>query len=316
MEFRESRQLPTQPKNEEIQKPESKLELLDKIQSIPPAIESLTNPEEARKIWPEGNTKNEVFIEQVTERNELISNLQEVTEKIPQPDISLEDAMSNNYITEEQVINLYGSLSKLIDSDDYKRVILYLPFEFLPSKDWQPSSEHLQAASGQFEDSYMSAWKKLLTVHDVRANFINGDVLEIEKRIGDLPRVVKAAHLIPKLVEKGMIEFDEVLQIAEQSNDQTLKDSIIDTFSTLSDLGLLTEKEIELMKKSQDQLVKNTATLLSLDLGLTSSKPESIIENPTLSSIQEKLATKFSQIDMANYGDVTKKREAWLKETE
>lgn len=172
-----------------------------------PGVELLLDIEHAKDIWPKEIAEDKTFLEQVESRRELNRRLDTVLSALPHPDVTLEQAISTGKLKEDQVADLYESLSGLLASDsEYQRVLLYLPFEFLPSVGWKPTSDRFKKAAEDFRTAYMSAWENLLVIHDVRANFVDGDVLEVEKREGDLPRVVKAAHLIPKLVEAGFFD--------------------------------------------------------------------------------------------------------------
>ena len=59
----------------------------------------------------------------------------------------------------------YDSLRVFLESLDYRRILLYLPFAVL------------QSASAQFKFMYMAAWYSLLDVHDVRGNFLKETLL-------------------------------------------------------------------------------------------------------------------------------------------
>jgi predicted nucleotidyltransferase len=208
------------------------------------AVESFLNPVWATEVWPESIVKNPVFQEQIGQRQELVGRLDDVVNRLPRPDISLKNAVGYGFITEDQVTKLYTSLSELWEMDaDHQRLVFYLPFEFLPDAEWQPKGL-LREAVRLFKQAYMKSWKNLLSIYDVRANFVDGDVLEVEQRIGDLPRVAKAAHLIPKLIEKGLLKAADVLTILAESEDEIIKDSIADTLPVLADLGFIDEKEI------------------------------------------------------------------------
>src|SRR3989344_1683252 len=113
-------------------------------------VESFFNPVLAAEVWPKSIVNNEVLMRQVRQRKKLIECLET-----------------------RQMAELYESLSDLLDDRDYRRLILYLPFEFLPK------------APERFRRAYMKAWRSLLSAHDVRANFVDGDVLEEEQRTGD-----------------------------------------------------------------------------------------------------------------------------------
>jgi len=191
------------------------------------AVESFFDPVQATKIWPKS------IAAQTAQRKELIERLSDVIDRLPKPDMALETAINQGHVTKEQVAKLYTALSELLESDqDYKRLVLYLPFEFLPK------------APERFRQAYLKTWKRSLSIHDVRANFVDGDIIEEEQQAGNLPRVVKAAHLIPKLIENGFMEVKDILTLMEESDDQLLKESIADTLPVLADLGFLAEKEI------------------------------------------------------------------------
>ncbi len=279
----------------------------------PPAVELLLDPEQAKIAWPEHLSDNKEFLKQVADRQELNQRLDAVISRLPRPDITLQSAVSENHLTESQVAELYVSLSNLLEtSSDYKRLVLYLPFEFLPKADWQPESPELKKAAAQFKEAYLAAWNDLLHIHDVRANFVDGDVLEVESRVSDLPRVVKAAHLIPKLVENNLIAIEDVFKLLETSEDETLKQSIADTLPVLADLGFIQKPEIARLKASADPLARNMAILISSWENKDDDKVQS--SDITLSTLQNKLREEFSRIDAEEIRGITKKRTAWLKQ--
>ncbi len=292
-------------------KRESALELNSNISTVLPAVELFSNPSNLDSSWPKSIAKNPEFIRQIRDRRELNKRLELVFSKLPRPDVSFPQAIEEKYLTEGQVIDLYVSICKLLEENtDYQRIILYLPFEMLPRHDWQTTSPELEYTLGRFEQAYMNAWNNLLSVQDVRANFVNGDVLESVTRSEDHPRVVKAVHLIPKLVEAGMLSVDNVFELIEINNDKTLINSIADTLPVLFDLGLLTDKHIKQIKSSLHVEVRSKVDLLV--------KNEEVIKNDApdveLLSIQEKISTEFEVIDQEKYSGITKKRELWLRQ--
>ncbi|HEU0050710.1 MAG TPA: hypothetical protein VFQ60_01485 [Patescibacteria group bacterium] len=203
-----------------------------------PASESLLSPTRADR-WLEPIRQNPEFKAQVRERRTLCNRLDEVIAHLPSPEMDLETAVTEHILTEQQVANLYRSLTALLKNPDYRRLIFYLPFEFLPRKEWHPSSPNLKQKRAEFAAIYLARWHALLTIHDVRANFVDGDVLEVESRRGDLPRVVKAAHLIPILVEKGLLSLDDINELRRNTDDQLLKETIEETLPVLADLDFL-----------------------------------------------------------------------------
>ena len=279
-----------------------------------PVVESFLDPAQAAEVWPPEIAANEAFLEQIKDRQELNSRLDAVLDRLPRPDMALEEAIAQKHITEEQTAKLYESLSDLLEGgEDYRRIILYLPFEFLPDKDWHPSSEVLQQAKDRFEQTYMQAWKNLLSTHDTRANFVDGDIPEEKRDAGKLPKVVKAAHLIPKLVEKGLMRVIDAIDIMEQSTDELLRDSVADIFRILDDQGFMTEKDIALMKDSRDQLSNSMAAIVVA--GMPKKKEvEKLSARTSAKAAQEKLTEEFCAIDTEKHPGITKKREAWLKQ--
>lgn len=230
-------------------------------QTARPAIELLLDPKNPEKIWGEIIARDKSFISQTEERRTIIKTLETVVSLIPRPDISLETAVAENYITEEQVSNLYNSLCALLENPDYRRILLYLPFEFLPSLNWQPKSEALGLAISRFREVYMTAWNSLLSTQDVRANFVDGDVLEDESRDGDHPRVVKSAHLIPKLVEMGYLSPKDIIDLRTSSQNEILRNSIDDALLVLVDLGYIDNDAMSHLGVSQKTPKNNSKTI-------------------------------------------------------
>ncbi|MAG45034.1 hypothetical protein CL633_04070 [bacterium] len=276
-------------------------------------IESFFDSRKINQIWPKVVCNNKDFTGQIEQRKKLRESLENVITLLPRPDIRLDMALNQSYITAEQATKLYKSLGNLLDNQDYRRIIFYLPFEFLPNRQCNYTDKELQKASERFFQTYMQAWQELLTVHDVRANFIDGDVLEIEHRNKDLPRVVKAVHLTPKLVEKNWLMVKDVIMLLEKNTDQILKNSIADTLPVLADLGLLVNQDIQLMQESSDWLVRNMARIIVSNIEHKNKKAKTLKEI-TFSSIQKELNENFFNINAIEYGQITEKREKWLKQ--
>lgn len=249
----------------------------------PPAVELLLDVDHVTTIWPESVTRHAEFLTQIQERKKLNTHVESVLSHLP-PDTSLQQAFETHLLTDQHVIDLYESLSDLIANPDYRRAILYLPFEILPHQDWNPSSPALRDAIDRLRTTYQEAWHALLTTHDVRANFIDGDVLEVKARTGDLPRVVKAAHLIPTLVSLGYLTTDEVTRLMENTDDDVLRKSIAEALTTLT----------------------NTSTPQISPI-------EQIPAPITRSSIEARIRDAFTDINTRSYGDLPATRIAWLK---
>ncbi|MBI2473266.1 nucleotidyltransferase domain-containing protein [Candidatus Uhrbacteria bacterium] len=268
---------------------EQRAEMEPKIPVVSPAIETFLRPTGLENTWAKELSHNKEFLGELESRRVLNERLTVVIDRLPRPDVSLQEAVEQHCLTEGQIEDLYTSVSDLLETyPEYRRILLYLPFEFLPDSSWKPASDTLRPAMERFKDVYMNTWKRLLSIQDVRANFVDGDVMEVELRTGDLPRVVKAAHLIPKLVEKGLMTTQEVSDLKETTEDNILKQSITETLPVLADLGFFPQETQSLKKEI----------------------PE--IKPITLESIQARLGRDFAQIDTEEYE--TKKRTAWMRQ--
>lgn len=294
-----------------LEKGATKEELIKKSYVAPPAVESLlSSPGRVEKVWPEGIMHNELFQAQIEERRTISGRIDEVISRLPRPDISLQQAISDGLITEGQAANLYASLSDLLENVDYKRVLLYIPFEFLPNADWKTDSEVLTRSIERFKLAYMAAWSTQLRTHDVRANFVDGDVLEVESRIGDLPRVVKAAHLIPRLVQNHLIKVESILKLIETSDDKVLKQSIKDSLIVSADLGLITDTELTRMHVSKDRVVRDAANIIA---SLADQGGIKAVETESAPFSPGALLHELNKVD-AEYSGVTQKRALWLRQ--
>lgn len=280
-----------------------------------PAVESLLDPQMATETWPEEVTTNKAFIEQTEKRRKIIATLDEVIGWMPHPLQTVEEAIESGQVNETLAESLYHSLSNLLEDEDYRRLLLYLPFEYIPQKSWHPSGEFLQQAIDRFRSVYLSAWRELLTTEDVRANFVDGDVIEIEERGDDLPRVVKAAHLSPFLIQKGLIGMSEVISLLEGSQDQTLRNSIADAIPVAADLGLVTEEDIKRMQASNDEMLKNLAQTINAEKSATTSMEESTKENIDFSLIQRELAESDIRSEAQIPDNISENRRKWLQGT-
>lgn len=220
-----------------------------KVVEQPPFAESFYDARYIAKMWPEVVARDPGFIAQIQSRAEISRHIAGTVDSLPGPTTTIEDGIEQGYLTDLQAAQLYEYLGSLVNDEDYQRLILYLPFELLPDSTWEPNDERLKLAVKGFTESYVKAWSNLLNVHDVRANFIDGDVLEVEQRISDLPRVVKAAHLIPELVEKGILDTQEIFNLIRNYEDPVLVGSILDTVGLLLGKKLITNEQAAVMRE-------------------------------------------------------------------
>jgi predicted nucleotidyltransferase len=272
-------------------------------------IETFFKSDLSAKYWPESITENIAFKGQAQNRKNTIKIVEKVVSRLSRPDISLENAVWLNNVSEKQLVRLYESLGNLFENEpDYRRLVFYLPFEFLPNIKWEPSSRKLQKAINRFSHGYMKAWTSLLTVSDVRANFTDGDILEPGLWKEELKRVVKAAHLIPSLVEKGLLTITDVFRLYDETSNSILKKSIADI---LPFLCLLTQKNLDYMEKSDDILLKNAVQIIKNN----KSDKTQAIKLLSLPDIQKNLKKKNHEINRKDYGNISASRKSWLLKT-
>lgn len=161
---------------------------------VPPATESLVKLDED-SFWPKEILHDPKIRAQAKLRTDLLEALNKPPDK-----------------------HLYNLLADFLEADSlHRRIILYLPFELLPHKSF---------ALKRFVETYRNYWYQSLSTCDVAENFIDGDVLEEELRTEPLERVVKAAHLIPHLLEKKLIFMSEICELIVDNPDSVLEKGI------------------------------------------------------------------------------------------
>ncbi len=201
---------------------------------MPPATESLLRLESQGSPWPE-EIRNDPDVKKDAEfRVRLGLALQALFE-------------NKTLISPKMAIEVYDGLAALLESDpDSRRLVFYIPFELLSDATgrWSESGPLAEAAS-RFKKVYMTRWYELLEFADVRANFVDGDIPEVELRTEPLQRVIKAVHLIPKLVQAQFLSIADVIQIVRESGVRTLlSDSLTDILPVLVDFGFLSQRDL------------------------------------------------------------------------
>lgn len=296
------------PNPESIRSPETKE---TQTEATPQPVETLLHPELPNSPWPEQIKNNPELINQSEIRNNCYNQLNSLFEKVPST-TEITDAIDSGQITEQELIATYSSLIQILNDESNHRLILYLPFELLPNKNSKYNSEQSKKISDDFTAVYLNNWNKLLSVHDVRANFSDGDVPDINQRNEPLTRVSKAAHLIPKLVEKNILSPNEAINLLENTNDEILEDSICDTIGTLVDLNLLTQEHLEQMAKSNKSKIRNISIIAKSYLYQNTNveKPKSETIENLLTQANQELLNKNSKIDK----NITESRKKWLAE--
>ncbi len=154
--------------------------------------------------------------------------------------------------------SLYDALNSLLLAGN-DRFVLYCPLGLIPQSSWY--RKHNDSID-LFSELYLKSWERLLSEHDIRANFIDGDV-------PDSRRVVKASHLAPVLLEKGLISQGQVDSLM-RSDDEVLRESIQEAFDPPEKMGPVLDyegvdgKRREWLEKEQHRVELNR---IGLDLG-------------------------------------------------
>ncbi len=278
-----------------------------------PAMELLLDPEQAANMWPD-LTSEPAFLYQISQRAELATNIDAVVSALPTPTTPIQSAVESGALESSVVANVYTGLANLLSDPDYMHALLYLPFEWIPSSEWQPADDTLFDAVDGFKTAYMRAWFQQLSQHNARANFVDGDVLESELRTTDIERVVKVSHLIPQLVQCGMLTVDEVINQLDISRDTLLRSNLRDMLVVVDDMGLLPDHALQRLSLSPIDYVRSAAEHIQVarDSDLSTGTTHSVSPQPVASmqpSLTARLASEEDQADAF----VSEKRLAWLK---
>lgn len=264
-----------------------------------PVSELLQDPAEVTQLWPEYSLE-----EQIEQHRADVALVHSVIDSLPTPTTSIEQAVAGGHLSDGEATSLFNTLSRTLDSPDHQRLVLYLPFEFLPNASWQPENIILQGSIVRFTNSYLQAWHTLLNQHDVRANFVDGDVLEEEYRTGDLPRVVKAAHLIPELVNRGMISEEyvgELLQVPDPVLRQSINEALGDLYGVQTHFGTQTTESTDtisdgrqkwLEQLEQERAINETADHIA-QASLSEDDQYSLVETLLMLSDSESACQAF-----------------------
>lgn len=177
-----------------------------------PISEVLQEPASSRELFEGVVDDIELLIKQIEHRRVLSKAIRKILDLL-EPCQEISTLIFEKQASELDIENFYIALGDLL-SGEYRRLLLYLPFELLPSLKMAVESEGAESAIRRFIGIYREAWFSLLGELDVRANFVDGDVMEVEYREGDLPRVPKVLHLAPGLLEKGILLRSEVDELA------------------------------------------------------------------------------------------------------
>ena len=270
---------------------------------IPPAAELLLRSEIDNFVWPEEIKNNPELRRQAKNRRRLVDRLGFLFTFLAKTGSDISQVINSKLISHREVAAIYKGLSDFIESEPYNaRLLLYLPFELIPDVARRFDSIELNKSINSFRALYLNEWHKLLPVHDIRANFFDGDILEPGFDREPLTKVSKAAHLIPMLFRKGMISFAEVIKMVKESLDQITKDSILDTIPVLADLHLLSEDDLNRLSRSDDILLRNLSIIIRDSLKSNNQsvlEPAILRDKVWLQRLMPKIRQDFASTDDA-----------------
>jgi len=285
-----------------------------------PALETLKNPEIGNSPWSEDIRNNPELIRQTKIRSEARDSLTEITESTSDITTSIDEALSSGEVKDVDAVRFYLAYTELLlDDSTNNRIVLYFPFELLPNlnpdKNLELSTEVLEAQKS-FVDAYKTAWYSLLSTHELRADYADGDVVEVEYQTEPHSLVVKAAHIIPMLIEYNVLTLEEVLDILENTPDSILQQSIADALFTMKGGDQISEEQLDRITNSPQHFVSNVGIILKN----TANTPETegFIEEDNLRALindLEKLKNNLEE-SIANVDDntMTEGRKNWLIE--
>lgn len=225
-----------------------------RIELVRPAVDQFFDEPENSFLPPEIANNLELRNEAAT-RSELFALLGKIFTEVPDVGMDLEKAAKEGLLRPGELSLLYNRLSDFIEADkNNARIILYLPFELLPEAGHLDEHNELSVAEKRFLNVYLKGWKALLYESEVRAHFVDGNVVEPELSGKPPRRVRKAAHLAPFLVKKGILSETDITELAETADDE-LKESLKESLNVIHDQKLAEETA------DQKSLEKETARL-------------------------------------------------------
>jgi hypothetical protein len=233
---------------------------------IAPASESLFY--DLGSVWPSELIRNEKLRLLTGQRLRLCENLDYLFNLLARPGFSLSRVVSDPNCDLERIINLYDGLSNFIkESDVNRRLMLYLPFEIIPERGIG-GPDLFKKAVLNFQATYFEAWFNLLFKSEFRANFSDGDIWEPELGYGQSEMICKATHLIPVLLQKRLISFEQVIRLLNEASSEKLKSGVSEALMAANELGIITYSPAEFQNNQESDFMviddqKNLALLMT-----------------------------------------------------
>lgn len=260
---------------------------------------------------------NRKLLEEAAQRRRISGNLGKIFERVEDLNLDVGEVLSRGLVKPKELANLYQELTEFIEVDDNNdRIILYLPFQILPDLNTSKKQPiELVIAQERFAQAYKDAWIRLLFESEVRASFVDGDVLE--PGLGEPVRIRKAGHLAPEVLKRGLISPKEILKILTIVNEDELLQSLTEGIAVARDCQLFNDEEW-----SEVQAIGRIKPAVAAVLAkmVESSRPE--VPKPTnrefpdfLESIVSDLEVELAQIEV-RHRPGSKERIKWLKQVE
>lgn len=181
------------------------------------------------------NPKLRAEAKQRRELNEIVSTL---FAKIPHPNMNVGQALEKGLISENELTAFYEQLTAFIQADkNHARIILYLPSQLLPHIKLAENNRTTQ----KFAEVYKNAWYQLLHESEPRASYVDGDLLE--EGMGAPPRIRKVGHLLPDLLESGVIDLSEIMSLFEVTHQSELHESLMAGLLVARERNLVSDEE-------------------------------------------------------------------------
>lgn len=200
--------------------------------------EILSDVTRAREVFELDEQSEQKLTAQIEAHQGLTERVNHFIDMLPSPYATIDDLVAQGAVAAQDATEFYLDLNTFLQDPWAARSVLYMPFEWLPDPHSRSEEVELRDARTTFLETYTNTWWSLLREHDIRAEYEDGDMrLDIDANTDNLPRVIKAAHLIPFLLVRDVITEDDVWYIYDGTNSQVLKASIDDAMMVYRHLG-------------------------------------------------------------------------------
>lgn len=254
---------------------------------------------------------NAQLLEEAQERRMLHENFTTLFSQMADCHMELDEAIASGIVHSSNVESLYDQLHKFMKGDENNdRILLYLPTQFLPDmRDEVNQSSSLLDVKATLAETIFTSWIRLLYESEVRASFIDGDVLE--DGMGTPERIRKAAHLMPFLLEKKILFPEDIMAVINMSEDPELNRSLAEGIVASFDRDVFSSDEWENLLSSKCQV--NINELLEKKRGNEDFEEG---EGKGFEEYVDELSQVIAAIDQEykdNPQNVSKERIAWEK---